>query len=182
MLKQLATGVDDKLFITILFTTYTTQGISTAQHVLWSEAPWSECLVVASTLFFWPSQLTQGLQPGATVFWLPMYQHKWQYNYLCAVWFKFRCIMLVMTPVIDWIGTNACWCLCNVCFRYNTAPMPEKGNVMRFWMNVSRPIARKMGFVFVLQGFFGTFLASKHFDIYLKLLKLVDIDHEDLHD
>lgn len=60
--------------------------------------------------------------------------------------------------------------------------MPEKGNVLRFWMNVCRPIARKMGFVFVLQGVFGTFLASKHFDIYLKLLKLVDIAHEELHD
>ncbi|XP_041948775.1 transmembrane protein 126A [Alosa sapidissima] len=66
--------------------------------------------------------------------------------------------------------------------RYNTAPMPEKGNVMRFWMIVGRPIARKMAFVFVLQGFFGTYLASKHFDIYVKLLKLVDMDHEDLHD
>ncbi|XP_062392663.1 transmembrane protein 126A [Sardina pilchardus] len=66
--------------------------------------------------------------------------------------------------------------------RYNTAPMPEKGNIIRFWMMIGQPIARKMGFVFVLQAFFGTFLASKHFDIYIKLLKLVDLAHEDLHD
>ncbi|KAL2094808.1 hypothetical protein ACEWY4_009527 [Coilia grayii] len=66
--------------------------------------------------------------------------------------------------------------------RYNTAPMPERGNIMRHWIKVSRPIVKRMAFVFVLQGFFGSYLASRHFDTYLKLLKLMDISYEDLRD
>ncbi|XP_063059777.1 transmembrane protein 126A [Engraulis encrasicolus] len=66
--------------------------------------------------------------------------------------------------------------------RYSTAPMPEKGNIIRHWIAVSRPIVKRMAFVFVLQGFFGAYLSSRHFDIYLKLLKSVDIRLEDLHD
>ncbi|XP_055064333.1 transmembrane protein 126A isoform X2 [Misgurnus anguillicaudatus] len=66
--------------------------------------------------------------------------------------------------------------------RYNSAPMPEKGNVLRFWMNLSKPIVRKMYAVLLLQGLFGTYLSSKHFDIYLKMLKIPDSDSEDLHD
>ncbi|XP_073672133.1 transmembrane protein 126A [Paramisgurnus dabryanus] len=66
--------------------------------------------------------------------------------------------------------------------RYNSAPMPEKGNVLRFWMNLSRPIVRKMYAVLLLQGLFGTYLSSKHFDIYLKMLKIHDSDSENLHD
>lgn len=65
---------------------------------------------------------------------------------------------------------------------YKTAPMPEKATDWRFWMNISRPVARKMGFVFVLQAVFGSYLASRHFDIYLQLLKLADTDFEDLED
>ncbi|KAM4621492.1 transmembrane protein 126A [Polymixia lowei] len=54
--------------------------------------------------------------------------------------------------------------------RYNTAPMPEKGNVLRFWVDLSRPILRKMRAVLVLQAFFGTYLSSKHFETYTKLV------------
>ena len=50
--------------------------------------------------------------------------------------------------------------------------MPEKGNVLRFWMTISQPILRKMAGVFVLQALFGTYVSSKHFDIYLKLLRI----------
>ncbi|XP_061690541.1 transmembrane protein 126A [Syngnathoides biaculeatus] len=56
--------------------------------------------------------------------------------------------------------------------RYNTAPLPEKGNVLRYWMDLSRPILRKMRAVFVLQAFFGTFLSSRHFESYNTLAKL----------
>ncbi|XP_058644941.1 transmembrane protein 126A [Onychostoma macrolepis] len=64
--------------------------------------------------------------------------------------------------------------------RYNSAPMPEKGNMIRFWTNVSKPIVRKMYVVLLLQGLFGTYLSSKHFDIYLKMLKITDSDSEEL--
>lgn len=60
--------------------------------------------------------------------------------------------------------------------------MPEKGNMMRFWMNLSKPIVRKMYVVLLLQGLFGTYLSSKHFEIYLKILKIPDSDSEELQD
>ncbi|XP_038844939.1 transmembrane protein 126A [Salvelinus fontinalis] len=66
--------------------------------------------------------------------------------------------------------------------RYNTAPLPEKGNVLRFWMNITQPILRKMGVVIVLQVFFGTYLSSRHFDSYLKLIQLSVSNGEELQD
>ncbi|CAB1352958.1 unnamed protein product [Coregonus sp. 'balchen'] len=65
---------------------------------------------------------------------------------------------------------------------YNTTPMPEKGNVLRFWINITQPILRKMGVVIVLQVFFGTYLSSRHFDSYLKLLQLSTSNGEELVD
>jgi len=56
--------------------------------------------------------------------------------------------------------------------RYNTAPLPEKGNVLRFWAEVSRPILRKMGPVLLLQALFGAFLGNRHFESYMKLNQL----------
>ncbi|XP_071375938.1 transmembrane protein 126A [Centroberyx affinis] len=56
--------------------------------------------------------------------------------------------------------------------RYNTAPMPEKGNLLRFWMDLSRPILRRMRAVLLLQALFGTYLSSRHFDTYTKLVKI----------
>ncbi|XP_048873501.1 transmembrane protein 126A [Brienomyrus brachyistius] len=64
--------------------------------------------------------------------------------------------------------------------RYNTAPMPGKGNILRFWMAVTQPIVRKMSFVVILQTLFGVFLSSKHYDIYVKMLKLPETDSEEL--
>uniref|UniRef100_A0A674BQD1 Transmembrane protein 126A n=1 Tax=Salmo trutta TaxID=8032 RepID=A0A674BQD1_SALTR len=43
-------------------------------------------------------------------------------------------------------------------------------NVLRFWMNITQPILRNMGAVIVRQVLFGTYLSSRHFNIYLKLL------------
>ncbi|KAI5629236.1 transmembrane protein 126A [Silurus asotus] len=66
--------------------------------------------------------------------------------------------------------------------RYSSAPMPEKGNMVRFWTTLSKPIVRKMYAVLLLQTLFGTYLGSKHFEIYQKMLKLPEPDSEDLHD
>ncbi|KAK2823490.1 hypothetical protein Q7C36_020090 [Tachysurus vachellii] len=66
--------------------------------------------------------------------------------------------------------------------RYSSAPMPEKGNVIRFWRTLSKPIVRKMYAVLLLQTLFGTYLGSKNHDIYVKMLKLPESDREDLHD
>ncbi|XP_068571512.1 transmembrane protein 126A [Cebidichthys violaceus] len=56
--------------------------------------------------------------------------------------------------------------------RYSTAPMPEKGNLLRYWLDLSRPILRKMRAVLVLQIFFGTYLSSRHFESYTKLAQI----------
>lgn len=56
--------------------------------------------------------------------------------------------------------------------RYNTTPMPEKGNVLRYWVDISRPILRKTRAVLLLQAFFGTYLSSRHFETYTKLAQI----------
>ncbi|XP_051275127.1 transmembrane protein 126A [Dicentrarchus labrax] len=56
--------------------------------------------------------------------------------------------------------------------RYNTAPMPEKGNLLRYWMDISKPVLRKMRPVLFLQAFFGTYLANRDFDTYTRLAEM----------
>uniref|UniRef100_A0A3Q3RVX4 Transmembrane protein 126A n=1 Tax=Mastacembelus armatus TaxID=205130 RepID=A0A3Q3RVX4_9TELE len=56
--------------------------------------------------------------------------------------------------------------------RYNTAPMPEKGNLIRYSVDLSRPIWRKMRAVVLLQAFFGTYLSSRHSEGYNKLAQI----------
>ncbi|XP_077389195.1 transmembrane protein 126A [Festucalex cinctus] len=67
--------------------------------------------------------------------------------------------------------------------RYNTAPIPEKGNILRYWTDLSKPIMRKMRAVMVLQALFGTYLSSKHFASYTTLAKITfGSDEEELQD
>ncbi|KAM9850051.1 transmembrane protein 126A [Aulostomus maculatus] len=56
--------------------------------------------------------------------------------------------------------------------RYSTAPMPEKGNVVRHLFDLSRPILKKMRAVLLLQAVFGTYLGNKHFETYRKLISM----------
>ncbi|XP_026213683.1 transmembrane protein 126A [Anabas testudineus] len=56
--------------------------------------------------------------------------------------------------------------------RYNTAPVPEKGAVLRYWVDISRPVLRKMRAVVLLQALFGTYLSSRHFETYTKLAQI----------
>lgn len=55
---------------------------------------------------------------------------------------------------------------------YNTSPMPEKGHILKFSVEVSRPVVRRMRVVLLLQALFGTYLSSRHFDSYTKLAEL----------
>lgn len=66
--------------------------------------------------------------------------------------------------------------------RYNTALMPEKGNAVRFWLDLCKPIVRKMRVVLVLQVFFGTYLGSRHFQTYTTLAKITFGSGEGLSD
>lgn len=56
--------------------------------------------------------------------------------------------------------------------RYSTSLLPEKGNVLRFCVDISKPILRKMRAVLVLHAIFGTYLGSRHFDTYTKLVEI----------
>ncbi|MGH0171950.1 UNVERIFIED_CONTAM: hypothetical protein FKN15_062457 [Acipenser sinensis] len=80
-------------------------------------------------------------------------------------------------PVLLALPVNA-----GLATRYNTAPMPEKGNVMRFWISVTQPVLRKMSFVFILQALFAVYLSSRHYGIYMKMLELPTSDTEVLKD
>uniref|UniRef100_A0A3B5B7C6 Transmembrane protein 126A n=1 Tax=Stegastes partitus TaxID=144197 RepID=A0A3B5B7C6_9TELE len=66
--------------------------------------------------------------------------------------------------------------------RYSTTPMPEKGTMLRFSMEVSRPVLRKMRAVMLLQAVFGSYLGTKHFDIYAKLAEITFGRGEELRD
>ncbi|XP_047441706.1 transmembrane protein 126A [Mugil cephalus] len=56
--------------------------------------------------------------------------------------------------------------------RYSTTPMPEKGALLRFSVDISRPVLSKMRAVVLLQAFFGTYLGSRNFETYAKLAKI----------
>lgn len=66
--------------------------------------------------------------------------------------------------------------------RYNTAPLPEKGNVIRFWVDLSRPIVRRMRAALLIQTVFGLYLSSRHFDSYSKLAHITFGQREELPD
>ncbi|KAJ8257011.1 hypothetical protein COCON_G00191630 [Conger conger] len=63
--------------------------------------------------------------------------------------------------------------------RYKTAPMPEKGKVVQFLVKTSKPVFRKMVFVYLLQAISGYYLATLQHRIYWKLLELPDTNSED---
>ncbi|KAG8453075.1 hypothetical protein GDO86_004765 [Hymenochirus boettgeri] len=56
--------------------------------------------------------------------------------------------------------------------RYKTAVLPEKGNILRFWSTISRPVFKKMSYVLIFQAIFGVYISSRHFAIYQKMLEL----------
>lgn len=64
--------------------------------------------------------------------------------------------------------------------RYSTAPLPEKGAMLRYFVDVSRPVFNKMRAVLLLQAFFGTYLGSKHFQSYTKLAHITFSKGEEL--
>uniref|UniRef100_A0A4W5K5L3 Transmembrane protein 126A n=1 Tax=Hucho hucho TaxID=62062 RepID=A0A4W5K5L3_9TELE len=108
-------------------------------------------------------------------------------NYLTCVLIRGALVSAVGAGVYPILLALPCNQVCATCLSrsrvmYNTAPMPENGNVLHFWMNITQPILRKMGVVIVLQVFFGTYLSSRHFDSYLKLLQLSTSGDKELED
>ncbi|XP_070819489.1 transmembrane protein 126A [Chaetodon trifascialis] len=64
--------------------------------------------------------------------------------------------------------------------RYNSAPTPEKGTVLRYWLDLSRPILNKLRAVLLLQAMFGGYLGGRHFESFTKLAQITfGSDRED---
>ncbi|KAM4586772.1 transmembrane protein 126A [Fundulus diaphanus] len=66
--------------------------------------------------------------------------------------------------------------------RYGTAPLPEKGAMLRYCVDIGKPVFNKMRAVLLLQAFFGTYLGSKHFQSYTTLAHITFDQAEELHD
>nr|XP_020849329.1 transmembrane protein 126A isoform X1 [Phascolarctos cinereus] len=56
--------------------------------------------------------------------------------------------------------------------RYNSAPLPQKGNIWTYWITVSRPVFRKMVFPIMLQTMFAAYLGSKQYEVLIKAFEL----------
>ncbi|KAM9377371.1 transmembrane protein 126A [Pholidichthys leucotaenia] len=53
--------------------------------------------------------------------------------------------------------------------RYYTTPLPEKGNMLRFCVDVVRPVLRRMKPVVLLQAGFGAYLGTRNSESYHRL-------------
>ncbi|XP_028272087.1 transmembrane protein 126A [Parambassis ranga] len=66
--------------------------------------------------------------------------------------------------------------------RYSTALLPEKGTMLRYSVDISRPVLRRMRAVLLLQAVFGTYMGSRHFETYAKLNQITFSPGEELKD
>ncbi|XP_037354006.1 transmembrane protein 126A [Talpa occidentalis] len=56
--------------------------------------------------------------------------------------------------------------------RYNSALLPEKGNILNYWIRISKPVFRKMLFPILLQTVFTAYLGSRQYKLLIKALQL----------
>ena len=56
--------------------------------------------------------------------------------------------------------------------RYNSALLPEKGNILNYWIRISKPVFRKMWFPILLQTGFAAYLGSRQYKLLIKALQL----------
>ncbi|XP_003418590.1 transmembrane protein 126A [Loxodonta africana] len=64
--------------------------------------------------------------------------------------------------------------------RYESALLPEKGNILTYWIRISKPIFRKMLFPILLQTAFAAYLGSRQYKLLIKALQLPEPDLETL--
>ncbi|TRY91038.1 hypothetical protein DNTS_021667, partial [Danionella cerebrum] len=64
-------------------------------------------------------------------------------------------------------------CSAGLAARYNSAPQPERGNIIRHWVNITKPIVMKMRPVLLLHVIYGSLLALWNFKIYEKMVKSI---------
>ncbi|CAK7314971.1 Transmembrane protein 126A [Vulpes lagopus] len=56
--------------------------------------------------------------------------------------------------------------------RYESALLPEKGNILTYWTRISKPVFRKMLFPILLQTVFAAYLGSRQYKLIIKALQL----------
>ncbi|XP_004402435.1 PREDICTED: transmembrane protein 126A [Odobenus rosmarus divergens] len=70
-------------------------------------------------------------------------------------------------PVILAIPVNG-----GLAARYESAPLPEKGNILTYWTRISKPVFKKMLFPILLQTMFAAYLGSRQYKLIIKALQL----------
>ncbi|XP_012594131.1 transmembrane protein 126A [Microcebus murinus] len=60
--------------------------------------------------------------------------------------------------------------------RYQSALLPEKGNILTYWIRISKPVFRKMLFPILLQTVFSAYLGSRQYKLIIKALQLPEPD------
>nr|XP_045002265.1 transmembrane protein 126A isoform X2 [Jaculus jaculus] len=56
--------------------------------------------------------------------------------------------------------------------RYGSTPLPDKGNILNYWIRVSKPVFRKMLFPILLQTVLAAYLGSRQYKLLVKALQL----------
>ncbi|XP_066105056.1 transmembrane protein 126A [Saccopteryx bilineata] len=56
--------------------------------------------------------------------------------------------------------------------RYTSALLPEKGNILTYWIRISKPVFNKMLFPILLQTAFTAYLGSRQYKLLIKALQL----------
>nr|XP_034344044.1 transmembrane protein 126A isoform X1 [Arvicanthis niloticus] len=62
--------------------------------------------------------------------------------------------------------------------RYESSPLPQRGNIFNYWITVSKPVFRKMLFPTLLQTVFAAYLGSRQYKLLIKALQLPEPDLE----
>uniref|UniRef100_H0XN02 Transmembrane protein 126A n=1 Tax=Otolemur garnettii TaxID=30611 RepID=H0XN02_OTOGA len=61
---------------------------------------------------------------------------------------------------------------------YQSAPLPEKGNILTYWVRISKPVFRRMLAPILLQTVLSAYLGSRQYKLLIKALKLPEPDLE----
>ncbi|KAL1778492.1 transmembrane protein 126A [Sigmodon hispidus] len=56
--------------------------------------------------------------------------------------------------------------------RYKSSPLPLKGNILNYWITVSKPVCKKMLFPILFQAVFAAYLGSRQYKLLIKALQL----------
>lgn len=62
--------------------------------------------------------------------------------------------------------------------KYESSPLPQRENILNYWITVSKPVFRKMLFPTLLQTVFVSYLVSRQYKLFIKALQLFEPDLE----